>query len=92
MPYNIVPNAILDSNFQVLPESMQTQNHLTFIDPTGNFRRMAEIEADVIKSALEYYEWHISEVARRLGIGRSTLYRKMDELHITIPRERHQVA
>jgi len=67
-------------------------NRPTFIETTGNFRRMAEIEADVIKSALEYYEWHISEVARRLGIGRSTLYRKMDELHINIPRDKHEMT
>jgi DNA-binding NtrC family response regulator len=43
----------------------------------GNIRRLTEIEADVIKLALETYNGHMSEVARRLGIGRSTLYRKV---------------
>lgn len=37
------------------------------------------MEAEVIAYALEFYSWRISEVARRLNIGRSTLYRKMAE-------------
>lgn len=45
----------------------------------GNFRKLEDIEKDIIKSALIYYKNHMSEVARRLGIGRSTLYRKLDE-------------
>ncbi|NDF11557.1 MAG: sigma-54-dependent Fis family transcriptional regulator [Proteobacteria bacterium] len=53
----------------------------------GDFRKLAEIEADVIRSALTHYDWHISEVARRLGIGRSTLYRRMEELAITQPEK-----
>jgi len=43
----------------------------------GDIRRLTEIEADVIKLALETYNGHMSQVARRLGIGRSTLYRKV---------------
>jgi transcriptional regulator of acetoin/glycerol metabolism len=38
-----------------------------------------EIEADVIRLALAHYDGQMSEVARRLGIGRSTLYRKVRE-------------
>jgi DNA-binding NtrC family response regulator len=30
--------------------------------------------------AIARYDGHMSEVARRLGIGRSTLYRKLKEL------------
>jgi DNA-binding NtrC family response regulator len=45
----------------------------------GEIRRLDEIEADVIRLALGHYRGHITEVARRLGIGRSTLYRKMRE-------------
>ena len=33
----------------------------------------------VIRMAIEHYNGHMSEVARRLGIGRSTLYRKLKE-------------
>lgn len=45
----------------------------------GEIRRLDEIEADLIRLALGHYRGHITEVARRLGIGRSTLYRKMRE-------------
>jgi transcriptional regulator of acetoin/glycerol metabolism len=37
------------------------------------------MEADMIRLALGRYRGHMTEVAKRLGIGRSTLYRKMRE-------------
>ena len=37
------------------------------------------MESDIIRMAISRYEGHMSEVARRLGIGRSTLYRKLKE-------------
>ena len=40
---------------------------------------LEEIERDLIQLAIEVYAGHMSEVARRLGIGRSTLYRKVRE-------------
>jgi len=49
------------------------------ITETGDVRSLTEIEADMIRLALGRYRGHMSEVARRLGIGRSTLYRKMQE-------------
>ncbi len=45
----------------------------------GEIRTLTEIEADLIRLALGHYRGHITEAARRLGIGRSTLYRKMRE-------------
>ena len=44
--------------------------------------QLAEIEADVIRLAIGHYRGRMTEVARRLGIGRSTLYRKLAELGI----------
>jgi DNA-binding NtrC family response regulator len=49
-------------------------------DGHGHLRPLHEIESEVIRLALEHYRGHMSEVARRLGIGRSTLYRKVREL------------
>jgi DNA-binding NtrC family response regulator len=49
-------------------------------DGAGHLRPLHEIESEVIRLALEHYRGHMSEVARRLGIGRSTLYRKVREL------------
>jgi DNA-binding NtrC family response regulator len=48
----------------------------------GNLRTLEEIEADVIRLAIGHYRGRMTEVARRLGIGRSTLYRKLGELGI----------
>ena len=45
----------------------------------GDIRRLDAIEADMIRLALGRYRGHMTEVAKRLGIGRSTLYRKMQE-------------
>ena len=46
----------------------------------GNLRPLEDIEADVIRLAIGHYRGRMTEVARRLGIGRSTLYRKLGEL------------
>ncbi len=48
----------------------------------GNLRALEEIEADVIRLAIGHYRGRMTEVARRLGIGRSTLYRKLGDLGI----------
>jgi DNA-binding NtrC family response regulator len=45
-------------------------------------RLLEDIEADVIRLAIGHYRGRMTEVARRLGIGRSTLYRKLAELGI----------
>jgi len=50
--------------------------------PDGNLRRLEDIEADVIRLAIGLYRGRMTEVARRLGIGRSTLYRKLADLGI----------
>jgi DNA-binding NtrC family response regulator len=49
----------------------------------GQMRELAAIEADVIRLAIGHYRGRMTEVARRLGIGRSTLYRKLAELGIS---------
>ncbi len=49
------------------------------ITDSGEVRPLNEIEADMIRLALGRYRGHMTEVAKRLGIGRSTLYRKMQE-------------
>ncbi|MXP29187.1 response regulator [Porphyrobacter algicida] len=48
----------------------------------GNLRPLEEIEADIIRLAIGHYRGRMTEVARRLGIGRSTLYRKLSDLGI----------
>jgi DNA-binding NtrC family response regulator len=53
---------------------------LQLIDPAGEVRPLEEIETEVIRFAITHYRGQMSEVARRLRIGRSTLYRKLDLL------------
>jgi DNA-binding NtrC family response regulator len=48
-------------------------------DAAGHMRKFEELEAEIIRMAISRYDGHMSEVARRLGIGRSTLYRKLKE-------------
>jgi DNA-binding NtrC family response regulator len=55
---------------------------VTLYERDGNLRPLEEIEADVIRLAIGHYRGRMTEVARRLGIGRSTLYRKLADLGI----------
>lgn len=71
------------------PEDMGLANAMpgdgigvTLYRSDGNLRALQDIEADVIRLAIGHYRGRMSEVARRLGIGRSTLYRKLADLGI----------
>ncbi|HEX8413320.1 MAG TPA: sigma-54 dependent transcriptional regulator, partial [Sphingomicrobium sp.] len=55
---------------------------VTLFRSDGHMRSMEDIEADIIRLAIGHYRGRMTEVARRLGIGRSTLYRKLGELGI----------
>lgn len=52
------------------------------MDGQGHMRSLAEIEEAMIRLAITHYGGQMSEVARRLGIGRSTLYRKLKDYGI----------
>lgn len=67
---------------QLSPEASMGGPQLTVIRPDGHLRSLEEIEADLIRLAIGHYRGRMTEVARRLGIGRSTLYRKLGELGI----------
>lgn len=56
----------------------------------GHFKNLADIEKQVIESALKRYNGRMSEVARRLGIGRSTLYRKLEGYGVEFTEESHE--
>ena len=55
---------------------------VTLYSGDGHLRPLEDIEADIIRLAIGHYRGRMTEVARRLGIGRSTLYRKLGELGI----------
>jgi DNA-binding NtrC family response regulator len=56
------------------------QASLPLTDAQDHVRTLDEIERDVIRFAISHYRGQMSEVARRLQIGRSTLYRKLESL------------
>ena len=62
----------------------ETDPSVTFLDREGHLRTLEDIERDLIQFAIENYSGHMSEVARRLGIGRSTLYRKVREHELDV--------
>jgi DNA-binding NtrC family response regulator len=53
---------------------------LMLLDANGDLRPLEDIETEAIRFAITHYRGQMSEVARRLRIGRSTLYRKLDSL------------
>jgi DNA-binding NtrC family response regulator len=52
---------------------------LSMLTAAGEVRPLEEMESEIIRFAIAHYRGQMSEVARRLKIGRSTLYRKLDE-------------
>jgi DNA-binding NtrC family response regulator len=62
------------------PPAFSPVGTLALLDGSGGVRPLDEIEAEVIRFAITHHRGQMSEVARRLRIGRSTLYRKLDSL------------
>jgi DNA-binding NtrC family response regulator len=63
----------------VMAQNAPAEAPVRILDQHGHLRTLEDIERDLIQLAIEIYSGHMSEVARRLGIGRSTLYRKVRE-------------
>ena len=59
--------------------SMPIYGTLAMLGEDGEVRPLDDMEAETIRFAIAHYRGQMSEVARRLKIGRSTLYRKIDE-------------
>ena len=67
-----------------LPPAAKSRVALT--SANGHFRALADIEAEILRAALQHYNWHISEAARQLDVGRSTLYRRIEALGLNAER------
>jgi DNA-binding NtrC family response regulator len=67
------------ANSDLLAAASEAGNGVAIFDPAGHLRTLEQIERDLIEYAIDLYAGHMTEVARRLGIGRSTLYRKLKE-------------
>ena len=66
-----------DPDSHVVPVALHS---VPLVDPRGDARPLEDIERDVIRFAIAHYRGQMSEAARRLKIGRSTLYRKLEGL------------
>ena len=65
----------------LVPVRTATPGHsLPLTDSQGHVRPLEDIERDSIRFAITHYRGQMSEVARKLRIGRSTLYRKLEGL------------
>ncbi|ARN83655.1 sigma-54-dependent transcriptional regulator [Methylocystis bryophila] len=64
---------------EIVRVEVRDPNMLGLLGKSGDMRKLEDIEAETIRFALQHYRGQMSEIARRLGIGRSTLYRKMKE-------------
>jgi len=64
---------------EIVRVELRDPNMLKLIDENGDVRRLEALEAEAIRFALGHYRGQMSEMARKLGIGRSTLYRKMKD-------------
>src|SRR4029077_3081952 len=60
---------------------------LALLDAAGEVRPLEALEAELIRYAITHYRGQMSEVARRLQIGRSTLYRKLEALGLDGERD-----
>ena len=63
----------------------QEYGTLRMVGEDGEVRPLEEMEAETIRFAISHYRGQMSEVARRLKIGRSTLYRKLEEADAATP-------
>jgi DNA-binding NtrC family response regulator len=69
------------------PAAELTLPSLALIDQGGEVRPLDELEREAIRFAISHYRGQMSEVARRLRIGRSTLYRKLEGLGLDAVKE-----
>ena len=88
----LAPGILIGDDAAISPaaggEGVSLPEHLVnLVDEAGHARPLEEVEADAIRFALSHYHNQMSEVARRLRIGRSTLYRKLDGLGLAVADE-----
>ncbi len=62
------------------PAPISDPHALPLMRDNGEMLTLAELEERAIRFALLHYQGHMSAISRHLGIGRSTLYRKLKEL------------
>jgi DNA-binding NtrC family response regulator len=75
--HSTVPAMVSGNEIPIAP--LSSAGTLAMLTSAGEVRPLEAMEAEIIRFAISHYRGQMSEVARRLKIGRSTLYRKLDE-------------
>ncbi|CAL75098.1 putative response regulator in two-component regulatory system, sigma 54-dependent [Bradyrhizobium sp. ORS 278] len=78
-----LPAMVPGSEVPIAP--LPSHGSLPMLNAGGDVRPLEEMEHEIIRFAIAHYRGQMSEVARRLKIGRSTLYRKLDEANGETP-------
>ncbi|HRK25138.1 MAG TPA: sigma-54 dependent transcriptional regulator [Beijerinckiaceae bacterium] len=65
---------------EIVRVELRDPSALTLLDGSGDVRKLDDVEGEAIRFAIDHYRGQMSKIARKLGIGRSTLYRKLREL------------
>lgn len=81
-PLAATPAPVPMAEREIVRVEIKDPSALTLLDSMGDVRPLGDVESETIRFALEHYRGQMSKVARKLGIGRSTLYRKLKELGI----------
>jgi DNA-binding NtrC family response regulator len=81
--HSTAPAMISGSEIPIAP--LPSTGTLAMLTRSGEMRPLEEMENEIIRFAISHYRGQMSEVARRLKIGRSTLYRKLDEAAASDP-------
>jgi DNA-binding NtrC family response regulator len=75
--HSTVPAMVSGNEIPIAP--LPSAGLLAMLTNAGEMRPLEELESEIIRFAIAHYRGQMSEVARRLKIGRSTLYRKLEE-------------
>jgi DNA-binding NtrC family response regulator len=74
--HSTAPEMVSGNEIPIAP--LPSIGTLAMLASNGEVRPLEEMEAEIIRFAISHYRGQMSEVARRLKIGRSTLYRKIE--------------
>jgi DNA-binding NtrC family response regulator len=81
--HSTAPAMVSGNEIPIAP--LPSAGTLPMLTSGGEVRPLDEMETEIIRFAISHYRGQMSEVARRLKIGRSTLYRKLDEAAADAP-------
>ena len=79
-PVMLGESSMAPATIQVPSASGRDAVGIPALSEEGDIRSLEAVEVDMIKLAFGRYRGRMTEIAKRLGIGRSTLYRKMREI------------